>query len=118
MVMRATVRLVVLTGLLLPMVPTSGFAGEPVGPVRASSGASSDTVVSKTEKPKADRVITLPPVIIKGKAAKSRVTPPVPLEERRPVPDQLWDTEFFVQNDGHPVSPHPWDAPMQVASTR
>ncbi|MEO7041597.1 MAG: hypothetical protein ABI035_04980 [Gemmatimonadaceae bacterium] len=73
-------------------LPVAAFASEP-GPVPVHPITRSDTL-TKLEKPKSER----PSPSTNKKLKPSKATPSAPLRHEY-LPDQPWETEFYVEND-------------------
>jgi hypothetical protein len=85
---------VAIAGAILSIaLPFTAYASE-AGPVPAHPITRSDTL-AKVEKPKSERPA---PSATKTKLKPSKATPSGQLRPEF-VPDQPWETEFYVEND-------------------
>jgi len=87
-----TTRLTLAGAILVIALPVAAFASEP-GPVPVHPTTRSDTL-TKLEKPKSER----PAPTTNKKLKPSKATPSTPLRHEY-LPDQPWETEFYVEND-------------------
>lgn len=85
------IRLTVVSTLITLAFPLALYANAP-GPVMPHPVTPSDTL-TKLDKVKPERTAPAP-----KKKLKSRQTAPAPSRSEF-VPDQPWETEFFVEND-------------------
>jgi hypothetical protein len=81
--------------LALPASPSG-----PTGAHRLLGRAPSEVVPSDTAKGDKGKNDKAPPVINRGKSLKGRrSSPAAPPNTRQYIPDQPWETVFFVDND-------------------
>lgn len=85
-------RLVAVSTLLSLASPLASYANTP-GPIRQHPASPSDTL-SKLEKARLERASPAP-----KKKLKARQTPSTPALRPEFVPDQPWETDFFVDNE-------------------
>ncbi|MEO6865962.1 MAG: hypothetical protein ABI229_10955 [Gemmatimonadaceae bacterium] len=85
-------RLAVVSTALTFALPLASYANTP-GPTPAHPATPSDTL-SKLEKGKTERSTSAP-----KKKLKTRSTTSAPTTRSEFVPDQPWETEFYVEND-------------------
>ncbi|MEO7104706.1 MAG: hypothetical protein ABI311_14985 [Gemmatimonadaceae bacterium] len=74
-------------------LPVAAFASEP-GPVPVHPTTVRSDTLTKLEKPKSER----PAPSTNKKLKPSKATPSAPLRHEY-LPDQPWETEFYVEND-------------------
>jgi hypothetical protein len=86
-------RLAVVSMLLTFAFPLASYANAP-GPVTPHPTSPSDTV-TKVDKAKSERPAPVPRKKLKAR----QTTTPAPMTRSEFVPDQPWETEFFVEND-------------------
>jgi len=85
-------RLTLAAAIIVIALPVAAYASEP-GPVPVHPITRSDTL-TKIEKPKSER----PSPSNNKKLKPSKATPSSPIRHEY-LPDQPWETEFYVEND-------------------